>query len=68
MSLQNNADNSLLLVNGKEIFKFKDENKNVYFPNEFCLGSISNELSATESREVRLNRKNVWFFSRLQFF
>ena len=66
--MQNNADNSLLLVNGKKIFKFKDENKNIDFPTEFCLGSISNEFSATEFREVRLNRKHAWFFSRLQFF
>ena len=30
-----NADNSYLFVNGKEIFKFKADNKNVKFPTEF---------------------------------
>ena len=33
---------SYLFVNGKEIFKLKANNKNVYFPAKFCLGSISN--------------------------
>ena len=41
MSLHYNADNNYLLVNGKEIFKFKADNKNVNFPTQFCLGSIS---------------------------
>ena len=31
-SLHYNADNSYLFVNGKEIFKFKADNKNVNFP------------------------------------
>ena len=39
----------------KTIFKFKADNKNVNFPSQFCLGSISNGFSATESREVSLN-------------
>ena len=62
MSLYYNADNSYLFVNGKEIFKFKADNKNVNFPTLFCLGSISNGFSATESREVFLNG-NVYDFS-----
>ena len=63
MSLHYNADNSYLFVNGKEIFKFKaDENKNVNFPTQFCLRSISNGFSATESRAVSLNG-NVYDFS-----
>ena len=62
MSLHYNADNSYLFVNGKEIFKFKTDNKNVNFPTQFCLGSISNGFSAAESREVSLNR-NVYHFS-----
>ena len=44
-----------MLVNGKGIFKFKADNKNVTFPNQFCLGSISNGFSATEFREASLN-------------
>ena len=62
MSLHYNADNSCLLFNGKEIFKFKADNKNVNFPTQFRLGSISNEFSNTESTEVSLNR-NVYDFS-----
>ena len=56
MSLDYNAANSCLFVNGKEVFKFKADNKNVNFPTQFCLGSISNEFSATESRKVSLNK------------
>ena len=44
-----------MLVDGKEIFKFKADYKNVNFPTKFCLWSISNGLSATECREVSLN-------------
>ena len=51
-----------MFVNGKEILKFKADNKNVNFPTQFCLGSISNRFSATESREVSLNG-NVYDFS-----
>ena len=53
--LHYNADNSFLFVNGKEIFKFKDDNENVTFSTQFYLGSISNGFSNTESREVSLN-------------
>ena len=35
------ADNSFLFVNGKEIFKFKNDNENVTFSTQFYLGSIS---------------------------
>ena len=44
LSLHYNFDNGYLLVNGKEIFKFKTDNRNVNFPTRFCLGSISNGL------------------------
>ena len=50
-----------MFVNGKEICKFKADN-NVNFPTQFCLGSISNGFSATESREISLNGK-VYDFS-----
>ena len=62
MSLHYNHDNSYLLVNGKEIFEFKADNKKINFPNQFCLGSISNGFSATESREISLNG-NVYDFA-----
>ena len=42
-------DNSYLFVSGKEIFTFKADNKNVNVLAQFCLGSISNRFSATES-------------------
>ena len=51
-----------MYVNGKEIFKFKADNKNVNFLTQFCLGSISNGFSATKSKEVSLNG-NVFDFS-----
>ena len=62
LSLHYNDDNSYLFVNGKEIIKFKADKKNVNFSTRFSLGSISDEFSATESREVSLNR-NVYDFS-----
>ena len=62
LSLHDNADHSYFFVNGKEVFKFETDNKNVNFPTQFCLGSISNGFSAAESREVSLNG-NVYDFS-----
>ena len=47
LSFHLNADNSSLFVNGKDIFKYKDDNKNVNFPTQFCFGSISNGFIAT---------------------
>ena len=52
LSLNYNADTSSLFVNEKEIFTFKADNKNVNFPSQFCLESISNGFSTTETREV----------------
>ena len=54
LSLHYKGDNSYLFVNGKEIFKFKSDNKNVNFPTQLCLGGISNGFSATESIKVSL--------------
>ena len=62
LSVHYNADNSYLFVNGKEIFKFKADNKNVNLPTRLFLGSISDGFYATESREVSLN-ENVYDFS-----
>ena len=62
LSLYYNDDNSNLLVNGKEKFKFETDNKNVNFPTQFCLGSIPNAFGATESREPSL-KGNVYNFS-----
>ena len=61
MSLHCNVDNSYLFVNGKEIFKFKADKKNVDSPTQFCLESISNGFNATGSRQVSL-KENVYDF------
>ena len=50
LSLRYNGDVSYLFVNGKEIFKFKADNKNVNFPTQSCPGSISNEFGVTDFR------------------
>ena len=62
LSLHYNANNSYLFVNGKEIFKFRSDNKNINLPTQFCLGSISNGFSAIESRVVSLN-ENIYNLS-----
>ena len=62
LSFHYNADNSFLYVNGKEIFKFEADNKNVNSPTQFCLVIVSNGFSATESREVFLN-EHVYDFA-----
>ena len=51
-----------MFVNGKEIFKFRADNKNVSFPTRFCLGITSDEFSNIEPREESLN-ENVYDFS-----
>ena len=67
LSLHCNAHNCYLFANRKEIFKFKAGNKNFNFPTQFCLESISNGFSATESREASLNGY-MCYFSRLKFY
>ena len=52
MSLHYSADNSYLFVSGKDIFKFKADNKNVKFVTQFCLISSSNGFRASNSREL----------------
>ena len=59
MSLLYDAYNSSLFVNGKKIFKFKADNKNINFPTQFC---VSSGFSATEFREVSLS-VNMYDFS-----
>ena len=61
-SLHYSHNNNYLLVNGKEIFKFKANNKNINSPTQVCLGSISNRFWAIDSREVSL-KGNVYDFS-----
>ena len=56
----------MLFFDRKEIYKFKADNKNVNFPTQFCLGSISNKFDPNEYREVSLEGNLYGFFSRLQ--
>ena len=56
-----NGDNSYFFVNVKEIYKFKADNKNINFSNQFLLGSISNNFGAIDSEEVLL-KGNVYDF------
>ena len=62
LSFHYNADNGYLSFYGKEIFKFKADNKNGNIPTHFCLESISNGVNAIEFREISLNA-NVFDFS-----
>ena len=64
LSLHYNANGSYFFVNGKEVFKFIADDKNVNFLIQFCLGSIFNGFSAIESREVSLNG-NVYVFQSI---
>ena len=51
-----------MFANGKEIYMFKSDNKNVNFPTQFWLESVSNKFGAIDSREVSL-KGNVYNFS-----
>ena len=62
MGLHYYANNGYLIVNGKEIFKLKSDNKNVNLPTRICLGSISDGVSNTESIKISLNG-NLYEFS-----
>ena len=59
----NNNNNN----NGKVFPKFKDDNKNVNFPTQFYLGSISKAFSATEFTEVSLNGSVYDFLADYNF-
>ena len=63
LSLHGIHYNNYLFVNGKEIFKFKADNKNVNFPTQFCLGNISNKFGQIDSTEVSLKGNVSDFFS-----
>ena len=57
-----NSDNSYLFVKQKKYYKFKVSNKNVNFPSNFFLGSISNKFDNVDSEEVSL-KGNVYDLS-----
>ena len=52
ITLHYNHDNNYLLVNGKEIYKFKADNKNVSIAAQIRLRNKSDEYDAAQSREV----------------
>ena len=54
LKLHYNVGKRYLLVNGKGIFKFKANNKNVNFPTRYFLGSISDGFSILASLEKYL--------------
>ena len=54
-----NGDNSYLLVDKKQTYKFKANNKNVNFSSEFCLRSISKNVDAQEASV----KENIYDFS-----
>ena len=66
LNLHYNAENSFFFFSGKEIFKFKAENKNVNFPTQFCLGILMDLVLLSQRSTFKW--KCVWFFSRLQFY
>ena len=49
----------ICLLNRKEIFKFKAGNKNVNFPTQFSLWSISNGFIDAELREAKSLNENI---------
>ena len=53
---------SYLFGNRKEICKFKSNNKSFNFPNQLCLGSISNKFDYVKVIGVSL-KGNVYDFS-----
>ena len=55
------GDNSYLIVNGKEIYKFNAINKN-NFTSQFCLRSTSNKFDRVDTEEVSFE-ENVYDFS-----
>ena len=54
LSLHCNSDNGYLVVNKKEINNFKANNKDLNFPAQFWIESISNQFGAFDSREKSL--------------
>lgn len=62
LSLHYNHGNSYLFANEKEIYKSKADNKNVNFPTQFHLGSMSNKFDAIDFREFSL-KQNLSDFS-----
>ena len=62
LSFHYKGDNNHLFDNTEEIYKLKASNKNVNFPNEFCLGSMFNKFSYAEEEELSL-KENLYDFS-----
>ena len=54
LSLQYNGANSYLLVNGKEIHKFKAKDSE-FVATPLCLGNISKDWTVDNKKKIRLN-------------
>ena len=50
-----------MLVNGKKIYKFKADNKNVDFPTQLYLRSTSKKFGAIDFRKVSLEGNGITF-------
>ena len=59
MKFHYNGNNSYLLFNRKEIYKFKADNKNVNFPNQLCLRTISNKFDKGDMSCRKIKAKQV---------
>ena len=62
LGLHYNGDYNCLFVYGEKIHKIKANNKNVDFPSQFCLASISEKHDGVESCELSF-KGNVYNFS-----
>ena len=61
LSLHYNGDNSFLLVNGKEMIKFKAKDSEIV-ANPICLGSISKDFFESNIKKAGLCG-SVYYFS-----
>ena len=48
-----------LLIENIEVIIFKDDNGNINFPTQFCLGTISNGFNNTESYGFSVDYKAI---------
>lgn len=62
LGLHYNGDYNCLFVYGEKIHKIKANYKNVDFPSQFCLASISEKHDGVESCELSF-KGNVYNFS-----
>ena len=64
-SVNCNGDNSSLFISGKEIYKFKIDNKTAKFPAQICLGSIQINLTMLSQKKYHLKKIFTIFQSNM---